>query len=363
MKPILIISSYLILIFHSTADAQTISNPNGFEIRTGVNLGLWLSQSQKRGIEREKYITKTDFDTIAALGFDHVRLPIDEIHFWDENNNRQSEAFELLHNAVIWAKESKLKIIIDLHIIRSHHFNGKTNTLWSDPKEQDKLVEIWAQLSQELIKYPNNFLAYELMNEAVADNPEDWNNLIQKLVSSVRKTEPNRSIVIGSNMWQGAQTFPYLEVPKGDKNLILSFHFYDPFGFTHYKTPWTVLKEYSGNVNYPGTVATKDDLKEYSIEHVDEIKWAMGYADKKTLSTKIDIAVEKAKKLTLPLYCGEYGVFRLTPKKPALKWYQDMVEIFTEKNIAYCHWLYKGDFPIVDEQSFPNRSVSDVITR
>jgi endoglucanase len=154
-----------------------------FTIRTGVNVSHWLSQSKKRGDERTNYITKADFDTIASVGFDHVRIPIDEEQMWDEEGNKETEAFELLHNAITWALSAKLRAIVDLHIVRSHHFIAETNPLWTEPVEQEKLVDLWRQLSEELKQYPNNMVAYEILNEAVADDPEDWNNLLGEIIA------------------------------------------------------------------------------------------------------------------------------------------------------------------------------------
>ena len=150
---------------------------------------------------------------------------------------------------------------MDLHIIRSHYFNAESNPLWTDPAEQDKLVNLWEQLSEELHRYTNDFVAYELMNEAVADDHDDWNKLIAKLVKSLRVNEPERTIVIGSNRWQGTETFPALKVPENDQNIILSFHHYRPFGFTHYKAPWTQLHGYNGPVHYPGEVVLRKTRK------------------------------------------------------------------------------------------------------
>ena len=71
-------------------------------------------------------------------------------------------------------------------------------------------------------------------------------------VKAIRELEPERVIVIGSNMWQGPWTFPQLKVPEGDKNIILSTHTYAPFFLTHHKAGWTPLKFYEGEVRYPG---------------------------------------------------------------------------------------------------------------
>ena len=34
-----------------------------------------------------------------------------------------------------------------------------------------------------------------------------------------------------------ADTFDQLKIPAGDKNIVLSFHFYEPFHLTHYQAP------------------------------------------------------------------------------------------------------------------------------
>ncbi|NQU84543.1 MAG: cellulase family glycosylhydrolase [Mariniphaga sp.] len=163
----------LLILFTHASYAQAIKTPNGFQLRTGVNLALWLSQSENRGLEREQYILESDIENISSMGFDHIRLPIDEVQFWDDNGKIQTDAFKLLHNAIGWSLKRNLRVIVDLHIIRSHYFNAESNALWTDPKEQDKLVGLWEQLSRELKKYPTDFIAYELMNEAVADDNND----------------------------------------------------------------------------------------------------------------------------------------------------------------------------------------------
>ena len=66
---------------------------NGFEIKRGVNVSHWLSQSQARGQARVNHIKEQDMIRIRELGFDHIRLPIDEVQFWDEQGNRLAYAW------------------------------------------------------------------------------------------------------------------------------------------------------------------------------------------------------------------------------------------------------------------------------
>lgn len=353
---------FFIFFSISSVFGQFIQTPNGFRIRTGVNLAIWLSQSEKRGPEREKFITEKDIKLLAGLGFDHIRLPIDEVQFWDEAGNREDEAFRLMHNAIDWSLKYGLRVIVDLHIIRSHYFNAASNPLWTNPAEQEKLAGIWNELSVELRQYSNNQVAYELLNEAVANNHQDWNKLISLLVKSLRKTEPERTIVIGSNKWQGTETFPFLEVPGKDPYIILSFHYYRPFGFTHYKAPWTQVKSYTGPVHYPGEVVDKKDQAS-EPEYFKEVQWPYGYWDKEVMLKDITPAIETAGKLNLPLYCGEFGVYYTSPKEDALRWYSDLTAVFREHNIAYAHWDYKTTFGIIGRNGSPDMPVIDLLVK
>ena len=358
---------YLLIGIFTMSVAQqkdVINTADKFIIRTGVNVSHWLSQSERRGEERRQYITKRDFDTIAVSGFDHVRIPVDEEQLWDSTGKKDIEAFGLLHHAVQWAINANLRVIVDLHIIRSHYFNAENNALWTNPAEQEKLVTMWKELSQELVQYPVSTVAYEILNEAVANNPEDWNNLLKKVITALRVKEPNRIIVVGSNMWQIPDTFPFLKIPEGDRNIILSFHFYTPMALTHHKASWAPFAEYSGPVNYPGQTVDTANYKGLSQATVDAMRnFGNGFFTKETLEHRMAPAIKIAKQHKLPLYCGEFGVYPTIPEATMLRWYKDMCEVFNKNGIAYCHWCYKGDFPVVDvKTSAPNKKLVSVLT-
>ncbi len=356
----------LILGFSVSSNAQNYTAPeatNRFMIRTGVNVSHWLSQSDKRGKERRKYITQADFDTIASMGFDHVRIPVDEVQLWDSTGDKEAEGFELLHDAIRWAFAANLRVIVDLHIIRSHYFNTSSNRLWTDAAEQDKLVNMWRQLSDQLHQYPNDKLAYEILNEPVADDPEDWNKVLNKVIAAIRVKEPERIIVIGSNRWQSASTFPRLRFPENDSNLILSFHFYTPMALTHHTAPWTPIAEYKGPVNYPGQIVDTSNYKEMSPSAAEYMRdGGNGYFTKEVLEEQMLPAIKVAKEHHLQLYCGEYGVYPKIPEDIMLRYYKDVCEIFNKNNIAYCHWCYKGDFPVVDGHGVPNHKLVSILT-
>ena len=57
--------------------AQT-GKVNNFKIKRGTNVSHWLSQSEARGEMRRLHIQEEDFARLEKLGFDFVRIPIDE---------------------------------------------------------------------------------------------------------------------------------------------------------------------------------------------------------------------------------------------------------------------------------------------
>lgn len=322
-----------------------------FKIVRGTNIAHWLSQSQRRGEERAAFFTEKDVKYIDSLGFDHIRLPIDEEQMWDVTGKRNEDAFALMKNCLDWCSKAGLRVVVDLHILRSHHFNEDTKPLWTVPAEQDKFIALWKDLSSFLIEYPNGMVAYEPMNEPVADDPEQWNNLLGRLIDSMRVRESERVLVLGSNMWQSAATFDTFRVPENDTNLILSYHFYEPFFLTHYKASWTNLKDFTGKVNYPGQIVLDGNLPEHKkIYNIDTLEYMM----RKPFAL--------AEKMKLPLYCGEFGIFMEYFPEAKLAWYRDMITLFEKHGVAYANWNYKsGSFGIVDDKNVPFAEVTKIL--
>ena len=353
-------ATFAIMLWAMTACTTSPEAPTGennFKIKRGTNLSHWLSQSEERGEQRRQHIQEDDFERLEQLGFDFVRIPIDEVQFWDEEGNKLPEAWDLLTNALKLAGKHHLRAIVDLHIIRSHYFNAVNegvadgNTLFTSEKSQQELIGMWYQLSDALKGFSTDSVAYEFMNEPVADEHEQWNQLVAKVHKALREREPQRTLVVGSNRWQGYETMKYLKVPEGDKNIILSFHYYNPMLLTHYGAWWTPLGKYKGKVNYPGVIVSKEDYEaapdslKKELEPYTTQEWNI---DK--IREDFKDAIEVAKRYDLQLFCGEWGVYEPVDRELAYKWYKDMLSVFDEFDIAWTTWCYDADFGFWDQQ-------------
>jgi endoglucanase len=172
------------------------------------------------------------------------------------------------------------------------------------------------------------------------------------VADSIRSWEPQRVLVIGSNRWQSAKTFDQLRIPANDRNIILSFHFYEPFHLTHFQASWTDLKDFKGQVAYPGQIVlngkTDDERRIYNRD---------------TLERMMAKPLHLADSLKLPLYCGEFGVIDKAPVESKLAWNRDMVAIFEKHHVAYANWNFKaGSFGIVDKQLKPDWPMVNILT-
>jgi len=329
-----------------TASSMSLADPpkkNAFEVKNGVNISHWLSQSGARGERRAAWFTRADVEFIAGLGYDHIRLPIDEEQMFAANGEKEPEAFALLHNALGWCDEFNLRVVVDLHILRTHHFNEAEKPLFTDPKAQEQFYECWRKLSGELKKYSIDKVAYETMNEPVADDPEIWNVIINRCVEVIRELEPERTIVMGSNRWQSYSTVKDLRIPENDPNILISFHYYEPFLLTHYKASWTHTRDIAVPVHYPGQqIADADMASAGNHAHAGRTVFNID-----VIEGHFKQVIEVAKKHNLKIYCGEYGVINGAPHADKIRWYKDMFTLFERHGIARANWDYKGGFGIL----------------
>ncbi len=322
-----------------------------FTIHRGTNISHWLSQSNRRGEERQAWFLEEDVKQIAAWGFDHLRLPIDEEQMWDEAGQPEPAAFELLDQALDWAKRAGLRVIVDLHILRSHHFNqGTPPTLYTDPAEAQRFADLWRKLSQHLRSRSTDWVAYELLNEPVAKDPEDWNRVSHQALAAVREEEPGRQVVLGSNWFQVTDMFDRLAVPA-DPNLILSFHFYNPMLITHHQASWWRDGAwYAGPIQYPGTPVSDEAMAKLTAEEQQKLAKLNGHFDAAAMEAALVKPLAVKARTGLPLYCGEFGVLDTVPAPIRARWYRDFMAVLAKHGIAFANWDYRGRFGLADGQ-------------
>ena len=80
---------------------------------------------------------------------------------------------------------------------------------------------------------------FELLNEPHGKlDAAGWNALLAEMLAIVRRTNPTRTIVIGPTQWNSLAELRSLELPANDRNILVTFHYYEPFRFTHQGASW-----------------------------------------------------------------------------------------------------------------------------
>lgn len=327
-----------------------------FRIKRGTNISHWLSQSAARGEERRKRFTSEDSVQLADLGFDHLRLPVDEEQMWTADGTRDPEAWDILNQGIDWCEKEGMRAIVDLHILRCHHFNAgiEGRSLFSDPKAAEHFAACWRDLSNGLRTRSNDRVAYELLNEPVAEDPDDWNRVLRLPYEAIRSEEPDRVIAIGSNRFNNVSTYPDFRPPEGDRSVMLVFHYYNPMIITHYTASWCKgLCDYKGPIQYPDRPVPEAELNALEPQLRERIAGMNQRFDISVMEKSLQPALNKAREMDLPLWCNEFGVLNKTPDVIRKAWYRDFRSVLDKHNIAWTNWDFRGWFGLFDKHGKP----------
>lgn len=326
----------------------------GFE--NGINLGGWLSQYQTFSHDHFRtFITEADIARIAAWGFDHVRLPVDYPVLEDDANpGVYSEAgFGYIDNCITWCQRHNLKLVLDVHRAPGYAFYTlENNTLFTKKETATRFINLWQAIARRYAHLDEDFIILELLNEIVLPDATPWNNLAQGLITAIRAIDPLHWIMVGGNFYNAISELK--NIPQfADEKIVYTFHFYEPFPFTHQKAGWVKeLVAYGKTLHYPGKIEGLGEFLQQNPhasdnfpldEHIDEIM------DKEHLNSYLQDARDFLAATQKPLYCGEYGVIDQAPMQSRINWNRDFASLLKQHGIMRAYWSYKAmDFGLVD---------------
>lgn len=326
-------------------------------IKKGINLGGWLSQCSHNKEHYESFISEEDLKKISSWGLDHVRLPIDYEVIETQDGQYKEEGFGYIDSCLAWCKKYKLKMIIDIHKTAGYSFNdayGDENNLFANLELQQRFLRLWDQISTRYAK-DQDAVVFELLNEIVeSENSEPWNKLAYKTIECIRKNCPVTPIIVGGIQWNSVRGVALLDMPY-DENVIYTFHFYEPFAFTHQKAHWVPEMPKDLNIEYPSTLI---EYKKAAGVIGEKAEYIFGNGINDTglplLEKLLMEAIEVAKHRNVALYCGEYGVIDQAPVASTINWFEDMHALFEKYGIGRAVWTYKDmDFGITDKHYEP----------
>jgi endoglucanase len=313
--------------------------------RRGVNLGGWLSQVERNRSSADEFLTGADIDRIAGLGFDHVRLPVDEhvLYPGGPGSPPATDALDRVAAAVVRARGSGLGVIVDLHQTAVHTVDGDHEPAGSVQDEAEALLAFWLPLLAHLPKGPG--LALDLLNEPADIDPAAWNEVIAAVVREIRRRDGVTWLLAEAADGADIRAAPLLPSPPPPRT-IYGFHFYAPRGFTHQSASWSRHGRLARAPQpYPGRLTpVRPDLP------VDVAAEVSGTWDLARLQDLVLPCVRWASQQGVPLHCGEFGAYVEGPVTARHAWVGDVRRLFEACGVGWCYWSYKNmGFGIVYE--------------
>jgi endoglucanase len=277
-----------------------------------VNMGNHLEAPNEGDWGRA--INSTDFVEIAARGFQTVRLPARfSNHALTAAPYTIEPAFmDRVEQVVDLARASGLRVILDLH-----HYEDPQGNIFTSPAAQTaRLAGMWAQIA-ERFKNKDQMVWFEILNEP-HDQLTHANlaSVLQPALDAIRATNPTRPVVWGGELWSGIGSLDDIPLPPNDQRIIVTFHYYDPFDFTHQGAPWITPNPPPFGRAFPiGT-----DLAD--------------------LQANVQLARDFMTRTGRPLFLGEYGAYEGISVAQRADYYKAVRDAFFAANVDGCVWAY-----------------------
>ena len=278
----------------------------------GINI-----MSQDRFFEANQGARFKDryFHDIVARGFRTVRIPQAAYVHADGDGRLDPVWLAKLDWAVREATRNGLNVIIDN--------NGGCSA--QGMACLDQTARIWRRMARHYRHLPNTVL-FELYNEPDgAITPEVWNAGVARILAAVRASNPTRNIVIGTAHSYNLRDLAELELPAGDSHIIATFHYYEPYFFTHQGAPFLPP------ARRPALGAR------FGAE-----------ADIALVSRHFDYAAAWSAFYHRPVLLGEFGVLETAPPDDRALWIGTIARAAEAHGLPWIYWQFDGDFTAYD---------------
>jgi len=284
----------------------------------------------KFGLEWSNHpFEEKDFEWIAELGFNFVRLPLD-YRIWTETDNpyrlKESELREI-DRAVQFGEKYGIHVMLNFHRAPGYTVASPPEplNLWKDEEAQRLCIHHWTQFTKRYKGKPNRQLSFNLFNEPANVDAEPHRKVVERVVEAIRKEDADRLIVCDGRDWgmtPNEDLIP-LQVAQATRG-------YQPFRLTHYRAEWV-----------PGA-DKMEPPREYPLREGDTVwdkarLWERYYTPWKVLESK-----------GVGVIVGEFGAYRHTPHAVVLAWMRDLLELWKQAGWGWALWNFRGAFGVID---------------
>ena len=286
-------------------------------LERGVNFGNML-EAPNEG-DWGLTVQEAYFDRVKEAGFDFVRLPVRWSTHAAQNHPYTIDPafFARVDQVVGWAVARDLTIIVNLH-----HYEELATDPWS---HKERLLGLWQQIAEHYKDAPAKVI-FELCNEPNGElNAALWNQYMAEALAVVRSTNPTRDVVIGPVWWNAYDWLSTLDVPS-DEHLIITFHYYLPFQFTHQGAEWIGDESQTWLGTEWGSAAEQAEVTAHFKAVAD---WSKRHGNVRIL-------------------LGEFGAYSKAPQESRVRWTAFVREQAEAYGFAWAYWEFGSGFGLYE---------------
>jgi len=310
----------------------------------GANICRWFRfPSRHTAGHFAGYLTDDEMECMRRVGLRHVRLCVAPAVILDVREGRpRPEILAHLEEALRRLHQVGLAVVLDIH--------NEDRQAEQDPDWQRAFERFWNALAGRLSQFDPDLTFLEIINEPVFDGREDeWFQWNLRLVETIRGRAPRHTIITSGPNWGGIRGLLRMQ-PVPDANVVYSFHFYEPFPFTHQGATWSSedVKPLR-HVPYPSSPEAVEPLLETLAGHPPSRALLERYGrerwNRDRLAARFRQAVEWGERHGVPLYCGEFGVYpRHAQPGHRAQWFRDFGAILRSHQVGWAVWGWDEGF-------------------
>ncbi|MBL8330140.1 MAG: cellulase family glycosylhydrolase [Rubrivivax sp.] len=320
----------------------------------GLNLSHWFEYERGQGLSRD------ELRQLRALGFDHVRLPLDPVVCgWRPERAAPLPVMGELRQAIEDALVAGLDLVLDLHLEPADK-----ERIEASSAAQSAVVELWGRLAHNFAAMPSGRLAFELFNEPqfYGAAARHWPGFQARMLEAVRSQAPRHGVLASGHQGASIEGLQKL-APLGDPGVAYVFHYYAPYLFTHQgahwmDTRWSTAGLHQG-VRYPAALQAglTPQLSQAHPRAAQEMAQYLAQDwGPQRIAGELRQAGDWARRHGAKLVCNEFGVLRAAADPASrYRWITDVRQALEQERIGWTLWDYTDIFGITHESNQPDR--------
>lgn len=380
IRPVLLLGTVAWLL--SAAIGVASAGP-ATEFRKGIGIGAMAWASIEPGPQRQftfppfsdsnpSYaLTFNELQTLRRTGFDFVRLAVDPGPFLQFQGPRRDALDGILVDRVRLILAAGLAVIVDFHPSDMHpDYTAQALTAGLNTPLYQNYLLLLARTAALLDHLHSDKVALELMNEPPV-RAHVWQPMLEAAYAAARGQAADLLLVLegGEQGSPDALTAIAAGPFANDRAVVFSFHYYEPYQFTHQGASWNAAR-YLADVPYPASARPLEDSLQATAAAIaatdlPQSRKSSAYRDaqmrlesyrrsqfgSRQIATTFEQVAKWAQSQAIPndqIMLGEFGAGKTKLQESGIRaaerahWFRDVREQADVQRFSWCVFAYRG---------------------